>query len=62
MKPRNAIVSLAIRTDAKKASLENKQLWEVAMNYMLGGEHILTEKPKITIVQDTPKSKKKGVK
>jgi len=58
VKSRNVIVQLPIRTDAKKGVLEKKALWEVAMNYMLGGEHIFTEKPKVTIVQDTPKSKK----
>ena len=59
MKARNVIVSLAIRTDAPKAELEDKEGWRFALTY-LAGNHVLTEKPKVTIVQDTPKSKKKG--
>lgn len=58
MRPRNVIVSLAIWTDEKASVLGDAQIWkDMLWNYISGAVE-LTEKPKVTIVQDTPKSKK----
>ena len=44
-----------------KGNLEGSTYWhDDWKNYFDATEYELTEKPKVTIVQDTPKSKKKG--
>ena len=56
MKSRNVIVQLAIRTDAKVKDLVNSDMWYQNWNVFLEcNDYQLTEKPKVTIVQDTKK-------